>query len=284
MKYLVHLLLLLSSSLFSQKSKIMPVKKGNLWGFADENMKFVIQPQYNQAFPFEDYKIYDQISHKYQLVRLAKVYKNNKLKCIDENNSENDCTNLTPYRKEFIEPKTTVATEASIDEPVIEDQVPSIIKEKFNNVEIFYKEPMIYLVKKDKKKGLIDANGKEIIPINFDFIERHTIWENSEKKEFFFTATNLNTIKTDYFDLTGKLIFESFEPYSPIDPYNNFISIRDKNGKLRIYNLVKRNFINNKFYDKVYNSFIDEKILVERNKKEFYIDRNGKEYINNNNY
>ena len=284
MKYLVHLLLLLSSSLFSQKSKIMPVKKGNLWGFADENMKFVIQPQYNQAFPFEDYKIYDQISHKYQLVRLAKVYKNNKLKCIDENNSENDCTNLTPYRKEFIEPKTTVATEASIDEPVIEDQVPSIIKEKFNNVEIFYKEPMIYLVKKDKKKGLIDANGKEIIPINFDFIERHTIWENSEKKEFFFTATNLNTIKTDYFDLTGKLIFESFEPYSPIDPYNNFISIRDKNGKLRIYNLVKRNFINNKFYDKVYNSFIDEQILVERNKKEFYIDRNGKEYINNNNY
>lgn len=284
MKYLVHLLLLLSSSLFSQKSKIMPVKKGNLWGFADENMKFVIQPQYNQAFPFEDYKIYDQISHKYQLVRLAKVYKNNKLKCIDENNSENDCTNLTPYRKEFIEPKTTVATEASIDEPVIEDQVPYIIKEKFNNVEIFYKEPMIYLVKKDKKKGLIDANGKEIIPINFDFIERHAIWENSEKKEFFFTATNLNTIKTDYFDLTGKLIFESFEPYSPIDPYNNFISIRDKNGKLRIYYLVKRNFINNKFYDKVYNSFIDEKILVERNKKEFYIDRNGKEYINNNNY
>lgn len=278
--------LLLSSFVFGQKATLFPAKKGDQWGFVDQNNKLVIAPQYDLAYPFKEYKVYNPQSKNYTHVMSAHVRLNNQSKCIAENNTEIDCKKLEDPSE--VKDDFTSATETEVkamerkaenEKQEIISQLPKNIQEQYERIDVFSKSIPLFLVKKKGKSGIINNTGKLIIPADYDYIEGHGYETSPGKFEpYFIAGPYTRTGVNQYFTKDGKLFLDNYQPYSSIHQFGKLTIVTDKNGKRKIYNLPARKYINDKTYDK-FSWFTDGMMLVERDGKEFYIDESGKEYI-----
>ncbi|KPE49561.1 WG repeat-containing protein [Chryseobacterium indologenes] len=283
--------LLLSSFVFGQKATLFPVKKGNQWGFVDQNNKLVIAPQYDLAYPFKEYKVYNSQSKNYTHVMSAHVRLNNQSKCIAENNTEIDCKKLkdiseTADNDTYSSIMSATETEVKAMERKAENEKQEIIsqlskdiQEQYESIDVFAKSTPLFLVKKNGKSGIINNTGKLIIPADYDYIEGHSYETSPGKFEpYFIAGPYTRTGVHQYFTKDGKLFLDNYQPYSSIHQFGKLTIVADKNGKKKIYSLPARKYINDKTYDK-FSWFTDGMMLVERAGKEFYIDESGKEYI-----
>ncbi|MDR6922254.1 WG repeat-containing protein [Chryseobacterium sp. 2987] len=278
--------LLLSSFVFGQKATLFPAKKGDQWGFVDQNNKLVIAPQYDLAYPFKEYKVYNPQSKNYTHVMSAHVRLNNQSKCIAENNTEIDCKKLEDPSE--VTDDFTSATETEVktmerkaenEKQDIISQLPKDIQEQYERIDVFAKSTPLFLVKKNGKSGIINNTGKLIIPADYDYIEAHGYETSPGKFEpYIIAGPYTSTGVHQYFTKDGKIFLENYQRYSSIHQFGKLTIVADKNGKRKIYNLPARKYINDKTYDK-FSWFTDGMMLVGRDGKEFYIDESGKEYI-----
>ncbi|WP_160140150.1 WG repeat-containing protein [Chryseobacterium sp. c4a] len=282
--------LLLPCFIFTQKPTLFPLKKGDKWGYGDKNNKFVIAPQYDFAYPFSEYKVYDPQLKKYSNQMSAKVQLSDKTKCILENNTEISCSKLED--PSFTDDESTFisATEEEIKEmrrksdnaeQNIINQTPEILKNTYKKVNVLSTSPLLFLVEKDNKKGVVNNTGNTVVPIEYDYIQPHAYQNPSGSYETYMVAGlySINSNMLDkYYSKDGKIFLESYYPYSPADLSGKFIKIADKDKKIRIYSLNSQKYINNSAYNKVLDTFSKGMMLVERNGIQFYIDDSGKEY------
>ncbi|MDR2237125.1 MAG: WG repeat-containing protein [Chryseobacterium sp.] len=278
--------LLLSCSVFGQNATLFPAKKGDKWGFVDQNNKLVIAPQYDVAYPFKEYKAYDPQARSYKKVMSARVRLHDQSKCILENHTETDCKKLedpSEYTDNFTSATETevkaMQKKASDEKQEIISQLPENIRKQYDSVDLLSRSPLLFMVKKNGKSGIISNTGNVIIPIAYNYIETHRYETTPDHYEFYFIAvSHNNTGPYQYYSKEGKLFLENYQPYSSIHQFGKFAAVTDKKGKKKIYSQVAGKYINDKTYDKL-SMFTDGMMLVTREGKDFYIDESGKEYI-----
>lgn len=154
------------------------------------------------------------------------------------------------------------------------------IRKKYEKVEKFHPNIGSYfLVTKKEKQGLIDKQGKTIVPVYNEFVEIKTFFNNlTAKTDFYFVGSNLNAFPDQYYKKDGKLLFESYFDYRRATENGRFIKIWTKEQKIQIYDFQSQKFINNKKYDKTDNGYFSNGMLkVERNGNNYLLNESGKE-------
>lgn len=290
-RLLKHLLLFVPIFYSSQNSVLIPVKIENKWGFINENKKLIIPAQYDKAFPFEEYSIYNKTERKYKIVFLAKVFEGKSMKCILSNNENIPCTNLSSknegpktmvsvaYEDEIIKKRLIKENE---DEKIINDFKKNT-HEQYDDIRIATYNPLYFIVRKNKKAGITDQNGTLTVPVIFDFVEPKSFTNLQGNEEIYFIGQLYQTINPNlpnaYFSNKGKLFLKNYTPYFPLIPSGLLIKTQNKNGKHLIYNIQEKKHISKKQFDRLGSSYQNGFLLAERNGKEFFIDEKGKEYI-----
>lgn len=259
------------------------------WGFMDENKKLMIPAQYDQVYPFAEYKIFDKAEKKYENVYLAKVFDKKNMKCLLSDNTNLPCANLSSTSENFstsvyftdedeIQRKKLIRENE--DRKIIDD-FQKKVPDWFDGIKIINRTPLFFEVKKNNKFGIANESGDIIVPINFDFNEPKNFTNQQGNQEIYFIGSFMypSDAPNEYFSGNGKLLLKNYIPYVPILQSGKLIKVKNKEGKYTIYNIQKRKFINKKQYDKVASSYQNGYLLTERKDKEFFIDETGKEYI-----
>lgn len=238
-----------------------PVYTNEKWGVIDQTGKIIIEPTYDEMITIPSIKN-DLFICVYDVDYTNNTYKT---KVIDSKNKEK----FTGY------------------------DLVEVIENKDSNNILWYEEDVLR-VKKDNKYGLIDYNGKEILPTQYDSIEALEGVKNSliiKKEERVGLCDNqgniiiepeykeIKAIGNDYkngyvvvnsdnkyglVDFTKQVILETkYEEVKPVVASNIYIVKED--GKLKAINKDLETLVENKFDDvKQLNS---ENIVFVKNKK-----------------
>lgn len=285
---LIKNILFLAPAFYFPQKPLIPVKIENKWGFMDENKKLVIPAQYDQAYTFAEYKIFDKAEKRYKNVSLAKVFEKKNMKCILSSNIDLPCTNLSG-NSENSTASVSFANEDEIlrkkiirkneDKKIIED-FKKKVSQLYDDIDIVTHQPLFFKVKKNNKTGITNADGATIVPVNFDYAEGKSFTNQQGNREIYFIGfIQADNSSYEYFSGNGKLLLKSYMPYFPVLQSGILIKVQNKEGKYIIYNIQERKFINKKKYDKLASSYQNGYLLAERKDKEFFIDETGKEYI-----
>lgn len=242
-------------------SNYYPIYTNEKWGVIDQTGKIIIEPTYDEMITIPSYKT-DLFICVYDVDYTNDTYKT---KVIDSKNKEK----FTGY------------------------DLVEVIENKDSNNILWYEEEVLK-VKKDGKYGLIDYNGKEILPTEYDSIEALEGVKNSliiKKEERVGLCDNqgniiiepeykeIKAIGNDYkngyvvvnsdnkyglVDFTKQVILETkYEEVKPVVASNIYIVKED--GKLKAINKDLETLVENKFDDvKQLNS---ENIVFVKNKK-----------------
>ena len=146
------------------------------------------------------------------------------------------------------------------------DQIEALVNID-KNENVWYEENVLR-VKKENKYGLIDLNGKELLPIEYDEITVLAGIENSLiiKKDGREGLVNDN----------GSIIIEP--KYTEIknlgDTYKEGYITIDENGKYGIVSTTKKQILENK-YDEITQTYLKEYYLVKENGKQVLINSTG---------
>ena len=146
------------------------------------------------------------------------------------------------------------------------DQIEALVNID-KNENVWYEENVLR-VKKENKYGLIDLNGKELLPIEYDEIAVLAGIENSLiiKKDGREGLVNDN----------GSIIIEP--KYTEIknlgDTYKEGYITIDENGKYGIVSTTKKQILENK-YDEITQTYLKEYYLVKENGKQVLINSTG---------
>ena len=208
----------------------------NKWGVINQDGEEVIEPSYQEMIIIPDEEK-DVFICTYDIDEQTGTYKT---KAINSKNEEI----LTEY-----------------------DQIEAIDNIDKNN-NLWY-EKNVLKVKKNGKYGLIDLNGKELLPIEYDEITVLDGRENSIiiKKDEKVGLANDNgsiLINPNYKEI--KALGETYK--------EGYITI-DETGKYGVVSATKRQIFENK-YDKIESVYLKDYYLVEENGKKELINADGK--------
>ena len=211
----------------------------NKWGIINQEGTEVIQPAYEEMIIVPD-KTKDVFLCVYNVNEETGEYKT---KAINSKNEEI----LTGYEQiEILE---------NID----------------NNDNVWYEENILR-VKKNGKYGLIDLNGKEILPIQYDEITLLKGLENSiliRENEKIGLANDKGTILIDVEYKEIKPLGETYK--------EGYITI-DENGKSGVISATKKQILENK-YEEILPIYLEEYYLVKENGKQKLINSNSETII-----
>ena len=175
--------------------------------------------------------------------------------------------------------------QAFIDSIFIKNNIP-------DDFEMIYKVDgnLPYLWgRKNSKAGIIDLQGNEVIPFEYD---QATIYYEGEKHQFrVFTMSfekETETLTLAWWNSNFKKIIEYTRSAHIYSPYGGVtLSLTDDgslcriiltNGKNKIANIKTLEYINDFEYDKIDERYIDGYLNVERNGKRLRLDEFGNEY------
>lgn len=238
-----------------------PVYTNEKWGVIDQTGKIIIEPTYDE------------------MITIPSI-KNDLFICIYDVDYTNDT-----YKTKVIDSKNK--------EKFTGYDLVEVIENKDSNNILWYEEDVLR-VKKDNKYGLIDYNGKEILPTEHDSIEALEGVKNSliiKKEEKVGLCDNqgniiiepeykeIKAIGDDYkngyvvinsdnkyglIDFTKQVILEAkYEEVKPIVASNMYIVKED--GKLKAINKELETLVENKFDD--VKQINNENIIFVKNKK-----------------
>ena len=173
MKYIIWTLLVAFNYSDCRSQDLTPFPTGNLWGYKDKKGVVVIEPQFQYAAKFKD--------------NIAIVAKNGKVGAIDSNQNI-----IIPFQYEFLQPLDTseflfgyrakyfgehiMGVMTRHERVKIPAEYNSILKERNYYTIIKTKDSVIGtssigdLRSRRSYYGLIDNNGKLIIPCMYDYI------------------------------------------------------------------------------------------------------------------
>lgn len=222
-----------------------PVYTNEKWGVIDQTGKIIIEP------------IYDE------MITIPSI-KNDLFICVYDVDYENDT-----YKTKVIDSKNK--------EKLTEYDLVEVIENKDSNNILWYEEEVLR-VKKDNKYGLIDYNGKEILPTEYDSIEALEGVKNSliiKKEEKVGLCDNqgniiiepeykeIKAIGNDYkngyvvinsdnkyglVDFTKQVILEpKYEEVKTVTSTNSYV-VKEE-GKLKVINKDLETLVENKFDD-----------------------------------
>ena len=159
------------------------------------------------------------------------------------------------------------------------NEIHEEVRKKYEKVEKFHPHLDAYfLVTKNKKQGIIDKEGKTIVPIYSEFVEIKTFCNNlTAKTDFYFVGSTLNVFPYQYYTKDGKLLFESYFYYRKATENGRFIKVWTKDQKIKIYDFQLQKFIINKNYNKTDGYFSSGMLKVERNGIHYLLSEAGKE-------
>lgn len=299
-KRILTLTLLVSIAFgYSQNSELIPFVSNSKWGFSDRNGKLKIQPVYDSVGFFNT----TSISLKY--LTFAYVYQNKKMGVIDTQNKI-----LLPITYQHIK---------NIDETLhfiaINEAGKSGLVSNENRVLIPFEYDRIdevvnfsFVLRKNKKIGLADVNGKIVIPVVYDqivFIDsnestRKCRWRVSNEKvtDYLYTDSYENpndevyqtvgSIETTESNSTSYVLDENSKDYEekiPIRYESSIFLLRKKNlfgfwdAKEKIG--FKPKFKNLEYFFNSYDFNIGKKhyLLIQENNKKGLVDGQGKELL-----
>lgn len=220
---------------------LCPIRVNNKWGYIDPNGKVVIDPQYDKALNFSIEKIArvkkDGLDYYIDvrgntlfscdkaltpLIFDRAIIERNGEKILADKKGNNICSINADKVYSFSEKDSlaTIIKDGKASKINLQGEV--ILNTKYDNIEEFNNG--LAFVKRNKKTGVIDLNGKEIINPTFDWVGRLSANEYG-------LSSNINVIclvKEEnnqnifyYFDLNGNLIgkdMPSPEAYIPQNP------------------------------------------------------------------
>ena len=299
-KRILTLTLLVSLAFgYSQNSELIPFVSNSKWGFSDRNGKLKIQPVYDSVGFFNT----TSISLKY--LTFAYVYQNKKMGVIDTQNKI-----LLPITYQHIK---------NIDETfhfiAINEAGKSSLVSNENRVLIPFEYDRIdevvnfsFVLRKNKKIGLADVNGKIVIPVVYDqivFIDsnestRKCRWRVSNEKvtDYLYTDSYENpndevyqtvgSIETTESNSTSYVLDENSKDYEekiPI-PYESSIFLLRKKNLFGFWDAkekigFKPKFKNLEYFFNSYDFNIGKKhyLLIQENNKKGLVDGQGKELL-----
>lgn len=286
--YIIALLfpVIISSQKKMSDIDLIPVKSHEKWGFVDKKMKFIILPQYDDVDFFYQYKYYeDPKSRDFVRVDVAKVNVDKKEKCIKPDNSELNCKKIKTISEEnspLVRTSTIGADEyekqekkkKQDEENFVQENFPEASRNNYDNVEVFYKESLFFMVKKNNLYGIVNKQNQIIIPVNYGYIQR-TGYGN---KLMFFTMDYKNKL-FELFSERGKSVLKMTSLPTPLTNDGVLLVNINNEKPFRIFDLKSEKFINNKSYDKNLGCSSNGFCRVQRANKEFYVDGLGNEYI-----
>jgi hypothetical protein len=196
----IVLFLLLNQILFAQNGKLIPYRKGNLWGYSDVTGSIVIEPSFERTWLFSGdnlarvkkkgligyidptgkIKIPPQFSDASDFyLGSAWVEKNKKKFCInllgteDECNPENEDVAFHAEEPEF---SWFTIFKDSLGTKLIIHSTKDTVDEVFDEVKLvnryFFPQVNAYaIVRKKDKYGAYNHQGKRIIPVEFKQID-----------------------------------------------------------------------------------------------------------------
>lgn len=249
---------------------LIPVQKDGKWGFTDSNLKFVIEPQYEDASPFAPSK------YKNEVIKVAKVKIDDENICIKIDNTAIDCNavqRIYPFNVETsVQLKSESETIPKIDNE--QENFEKKFSKNYDKSELFYKNPLLFLVNKGKASGIVDQNNKIVVPLDYHFIRRTGL-----KKQLLIQAGKGD--KYYFYNTTGKFILETnYGAFSVKENSTLWIVDVGDERQFKVFNFETEKFINDKTYDGIVDSMFRNGFLrIQRGNKEFYIDEMGKEYL-----
>jgi KWG repeat domain protein len=246
------------------------VKKEGKWGYIDTTGKVVIPFAYSHAGGFEEGTAY------------VSIYETNF--AIDKTgNCVSGCEQLEKdkaqkpqkgwqSRYEFVGETTddfTVVGNGGL-QGLVNKQGKEVIPTKFTEVAVVFNHAFVAL---DRKFGMFDLKGKEVIPVIYD-----SLIPKEMKDGGFILRATARDIFFSVLTKEGKVIVpENFYTYIEIEDYleQGIIPVY-REGKVGLYNLEGKELLPIKF-DKIWPTH-KEKAAVEvfYQGKSFYIDREGK--------
>lgn len=241
-------------------SNYYPVYTNEKWGVIDQTGKTIIEPTYDE------------------MITIPSI-KNDLFICVYDVDYTNDT-----YKTRVIDSKNK--------EKFTGYDLVEVIENKDTNNILWYEE--VLRVKKDNKYGLIDYNGKEVLPTQYDSIEALENVKNSlviKKDEKVGLCDNqgniviepeykeIKAINDDYkngyivvnndnkyglIDFTKQVILETkYEEVKPVVASNMYVV--KENGKLKVINKDLETLVENKFDD--VKQLNNENIVFVKNKK-----------------
>ena len=207
----------------------------NKWGVINQDGEEVIEPSYQEMIVIPN-KEKDVFICIYDIDENANTYKT---KAINSKNEEI----LTDY-----------------------DQVEVIDNaDKDNNL---WYEKNVLKVSKNGKYGLIDLNGKELLPLEYDEI---TVLEGMENSIIVKNGENIGLVNDN-----GSIIIDvNFKDIKPLgNTYKEGYITIDESGKYGVVSATKKQILENK-YDDIIPVYLNDYYLVQENGKKELIDSKG---------
>ncbi|WP_321436654.1 WG repeat-containing protein [uncultured Bacteroides sp.] len=185
-----------------------PVKIGGKWGYINKSGEFIIKPQFDHAYEFND----------------------NGLASVDINGR---CGYINKFGKLVIEPQFEVAinfdstgyaeVQQNKKRGLINMSGKFILEPKYEDVDLFYKEKLIAVCEKGKW-GYLDLNGRYVIKPQFERIDYDGFSKNG------LTAVSLNG-KYGIINKNGKFILKPQFKFASLFEENNLVLVEDIDGK-----------------------------------------------------
>lgn len=251
MKKILLVLVLTSINLFSQTSKkhqlLLPFRDGNLWGLCDTLGVVKVKPLLDKI---ENFAIDKKFYGKYV------VRSKNKISVIDQ------------YRKILMAETdaydSIVVSESEKVTAVFKNGKMGILKNFKPFIPAEYDRVSLsgngsYTVKNGELKGLINSEGKLIIPVEYKYISQSYDKEDENSKEYVWEADGVFVTKKFYDKIYKEDSEENIEAPTMIGIQDGTISESEK--KTEIYKRLKAQ------YDEVRISEHDKYIIVTKNNK-----------------
>ena len=244
MKKIILLVLLLSTAYtYSQNSELIPFVSNSKWGYSNRDGKLMIQPVYDSVGFFK------RTSIGLKDLTFAYVYQNKKIGVIDAQNKQL----LLPtyqYVKNVDETFHFIAINEAGKSGLVSNDNRVIIPFEYDWLDEVVN--FSFILKKNKKIGLADVNGKIVIPVVYDqivFVDedestKKCRWRVSNEKvtEYLFTVSYENpnsevfqtvgSIETAKSNLPSYVLDDNskdFEEKIPIRYESNLFLLRKKN-------------------------------------------------------
>src|SRR5690606_37480722 len=203
--------LLMSVAVSLSAQELIPFRKGNLWGYADDQGKIVIEPRFERTWFFtgddvarvRQKGLYGYIDRSGKFVVPAKykeagdfelgiaaVREGNRQFCINLEGNPDECNESyedEPYEEDLEEAFVTYTDSTGLAGLFIE-MTGDTIPEKFNSVVTVsrYFSPQQYqfaLVSREGKWGAYNEQGRIIAPVEFEEVEPLSISSCKVKKD-----------------------------------------------------------------------------------------------------
>ena len=244
------------------------VKKEGKWGYIDTTGKVVIPFAYSHAGGFEEGMAYVSIYEDTFVIDKKGNCVSNCEQLAKDNTQKSKGGWQSRY--EFVGETTddfTVVGNGGL-QGLVNKQGKEVIPTKFTEVAVVFNHVFVAL---DRKYGMFDLKGKEVIPVIYDMLIPNSL-ENGG-----FILSTRREILSSVLTKEGKVIVpEKFYTYIDIDHLECGIISVHREGQVGLYNLEGKQLLPMKF----------DRIILLCNKgaaaevfykgKSFYIDREGK--------